>query len=120
MPVVKLSLTDEYYQKLKEMADAEFMSMQDYIRNKIFQEKTIFTPEEAVKRAHDGRFSNGQEFSLPDIFDDDWDIERSLAGVFGKRFYNYVMDNDCGIEFVNMGKHGRRAMYQLKEVSRNE
>ena len=47
MPVVKLSLTDKYYQKLKNMADAEFMSIQDYIRSKIFQERTIFEPEEA-------------------------------------------------------------------------
>ena len=56
MPVVKLSLTDKYYQKLKNMADAEFMSIQDYIRSKIFQERTIFEPEEAYRRATDGRF----------------------------------------------------------------
>ena len=120
MPVVKLTLNDKYYQKLSEMAQAEKMSVQDFIREKLFHEDTIFTPEEAVKRAHDGRFFDGKEFSLPDIYADSWSIERGPAGVFGKKFYNYVMDNDTGIEFVDMDKYGRRAMYRLKEASSNE
>ena len=36
MAVVKLTLNDEYYQMLKEMADAKNKSIQDYIRDKIF------------------------------------------------------------------------------------
>lgn len=44
MAVVKLTLNDEYYQMLKEMADAENKSIQDYIRDKIFNLSTIFTP----------------------------------------------------------------------------
>lgn len=120
MPVVKLTLSEEYYQKLSEMAQAEKMSIQDLIRNKLFPENTIFTPEEAVRRAHDGRFSNGQEFSLPDVYGEDWNIERGPAGVFGKRFYNYISDNEVGIVFLDMGKYGRRAMYKLKEVHENE
>jgi len=120
MPVVKLTLNEEHYQKLSEMAQSEKKSIQDFIRDKLFHEETIFTPEEAVNRAHDGRFEDGKAFSLPDVYGDDWTIARGPAGVFGKRFYNYVMDSDTGIEFIAMDKYGRRAMYRLKEVSSNE
>lgn len=120
MPVVKLTLNDLYYQKLVEMAQEEKMSVQDFIRDKLFQENTIFTPEEAVRRAHDGRFADGREFSLPDVYGEDWTIDRGAAGVFGKRFYNYVIDGNTGIKFVAMDRYGRRAMYQLRDVSSNE
>lgn len=120
MPVVKLTLSEEYYEKLGEMAKTKNMSIQDFIRDKLFDEDTIYTPEEAVQRAHDGRFSDGHNFSLPDIYGDDWTIKRGPAGVFGKRFFNYVMDNDVDVEFVSMDKYERRAMYRLKKVSRNE
>ncbi len=117
MPVVKLTLSDAYYEKLIAMAKTK--SIQDFIRDTIFEENTIFTPEEAVKRAHDGRFSDGHNFSLPDVYGDDWTIKRGIAGVFGKKFFNYVVDNDVDIEFVSMDKYERRAMYRLKEASRN-
>lgn len=119
MPVVKLTLSDAYYEKLSAMAKTKNKSIQDFIRDTIFEENTIFTPEEAVKRAHDGRFSDGHNFSLPDVYGDDWTIKRGIAGVFGKKFFNYVVDNDVDIEFVSMDKYERRAMYRLKEASRN-
>lgn len=112
MPVVKLTLNDEYYQILKDMADAENKSMQDYIRDKIFNLNTIFTPEEAVRRIQEGSFTDPEGFTLPDVYGDDWTIERGPAGVFGKKFYNYITDNpDLGIKFKDMGKYGRRAVY---------
>lgn len=58
MAVVKLTLNDEYYQRLKEMADAENKSIQDYIRDKIFNLSTIFTPEEAIRRIQNGNFES--------------------------------------------------------------
>jgi hypothetical protein len=116
MPVVKLTLNDEYYLKLKEMADADNKSMQDYIRDKIFNISTIFTPEEAVRRIQNGDFENFEGFELPDVYGDDWTIERGPAGVFGKKFYNYITDNpDLGIRFKDMGKYGRRAVYTYKK-----
>lgn len=121
MPVVKLTLSEEYYKKLSEMANVKNMSIQDFIRDKLFDEDTIFTPEEAIRRALDGRFSDGREFALPNIYGaDDWTIKRGPAGVFGKRFYNYIMDGDTRIEFVGMDKYGRRAMYKIKEANYNE
>ena len=114
MPTIRFALNEEYYKKLQQMAEDENLSIQDYIRNTLFQINTIFTPEEAVKRIQQGDFKN-KEFTLPDVYGDEWTIERGPAGVFGKSFYNYIEDNpDLGIEFVNMGKYGRRATYKLK------
>ena len=56
--VVKLTLNDEYYQMLKEMAEAKNKSIQDYIRDKIFNLSTIFTPEEAIKRIQNRNFES--------------------------------------------------------------
>lgn len=112
MTVVKLTLNDEYYQRLKEMADAENKSIQDYIRDKIFNLSTIFTPEEAIRRIQNGNFESPEGFTLPDVYGDDWTIERGPAGVFGKKFYNYVIKKpELGIRFKDMGKYGRRAVY---------
>lgn len=115
MPVVKFTLNNEYYQKLLKMADDKNQSIQDYIRNTLFQINTIFTPEEAVRRIRQGNFKD-ISFTLPDVYGDEWTIERGPAGVFGKKFYNYIQDNpDLGIEFIDMGKYGRRATYRLKQ-----
>ncbi|WML44680.1 hypothetical protein [Neobacillus sp. PS3-40] len=114
MPIVKLTLNDEYYVKLKKMAQSEQKSIQDYIRDTIFQIDTIFTPEEAVKRIREGNFEIDDEFELPDVYGEDWIIERGPAGVFGKKFFNYVNAYpDLGIKFKGMGKYGRRAVYRI-------
>lgn len=60
--VVKLTLNDEYYQMLKEMAEAKNKSIQDYIRDKIFNLSTIFTPEEAIKRIQNHNFESSKRF----------------------------------------------------------
>ncbi len=121
MPIVKLTLSEEHYNLLKEMAERENQSMQDYIRSQIFDENTIFTPEEAVNRIKHGNFSDEKfpdGFTLPDVYAKEWTIERGPAGVFGKKFYNYVVNNpDTGIRFMGMGKYGRRAVYKLAEKS---
>lgn len=114
MPIVKLTLNDEYYEKLKIMAQAEQKSIQDFIRDTIFQIDTIFTLEEAINRIHQKEYKIGDEFELPDVYGEDWTIERGPAGVFGKKFFNYVNANpQLGIEFKDMGKYGRRAVYKI-------
>jgi hypothetical protein len=118
MPVVKFTLDKEHYEKLQKMAENKKQSIQDYIRNTLFQINTIFTPEEAVRRIQQGDFKD-KEFTLPDVYGDEWTIERGPAGVFGKNFFNYINENDVGIIFLNMGKYGRRATYKLKEVPSN-
>lgn len=114
MAVIKLSLSDEYYDKLQEMAQSEKMSIQDYIRDRLFSEKSIFTPVEAVKRALD-KYNSGDCFTVPELYGGDWTIERGIAGVFGKRFFNYIEDGGSDkIEFVGMTNYGRHAQYRMK------
>lgn len=117
MPVIRISLNDESYKELQEMAKADNLSIQEYIRKVVFQkEATIFTVEEAVKRIQEGAVDHLDEFTLPDVYGDEWTIERGSAGVFGKNFYNFVEDNpNLGIKFKDMGKYGRRAVYTYKK-----
>ena len=116
MPVVKLTLSQDAYEELQRLAGNQ--SIQDYIRSKIFG-STIFTVDEAVKRIQAGDFDDPEKypdgFELPDVYGDEWTIARGPAGVFGKQFYNHVVDNpDLGIRFKNMGKYGRRAVYTVE------
>jgi len=114
MPVIKLTLNDEYYERLLKMARTEQKSIQDYIRETIFQIDTIFTPEEAVQRIRNGKYEVGDEFELPEVYREDWTIERGPAGVFGRKFFNYVNANpNLGIKYKDMGKYGRRAVYKI-------
>ena len=54
MPTIKFSLNDEYYSKLETAAENKGMTIQDYIRYKLFDLNTIFTVEEAVRRVQVG------------------------------------------------------------------
>lgn len=122
MPIVKLTLSEELHERLKGMAQEENKSVQDYIRDKIFGLESIFTPEEAVRRIQEKNWDEGYEFSLPDAYGNEWTIERGPAGVFGRKFFNYVKGKpELGISYVNMGKYGRRAVYTItkKECSEN-
>ncbi len=117
--IVKLTLSKEAYDELDTLAKDSHQSIQDYIRIKVFGE-SIFTVDEAVKRIQEGDFDdlnvypNGWE--LPDVYGDDWTIPRGPAGVFGKNFYNFVVNNpELGIKFKDMGKYGRRAVYTYKK-----
>ena len=118
MPVVKLTFSEEHYKELKKRAGS--LSLQDYIRGILFDEPTIFTPEEAITRAKE-KFMPGAEFSLPEVYAENWTLDRGPAGAFGKQFYNYLLENDnTGIAFVGMDKYGRRAMYKVIGGERNE
>lgn len=115
MPVVKISLTDEEYQELDNLALGEKMSIQDFIRYKMLSKKnpSIFVPEEAARRALE-KFSNEDEpFTLPDIYGDSWsDLNPRMTGVFGKKFFNHIKNID-EIEFAGMTPDGRRATYKI-------
>ena len=69
MPVVKLTLSEESYQELQQLAEADKLSVQDYIRSKIFG-KTIFNVEEAIQRIQKGDFEKKYPdgFELPDVY----------------------------------------------------
>lgn len=113
MPIVKISLNDAYYGKLTELAKEQGISIQDYIRNQIFGDTVTFTPVEAVARALN-KYSSGDLFTLPELYGDEWTIKRGVAGVFGKQFFSYVLDNcDDKIKFVGMTDYGRHAQYKI-------
>ena len=111
MPTIKFSLTKDDYDMVIDTASKEGISIQDYIRNKVLNFKTIYTPSEAVNRAKE-KYKSGEIFTLPDIYGDKWELKRGYSGVFGKQFYNYVLGID-EIRFAGMTPDGRHAQYTL-------
>ena len=115
MPVIKISVSDETYQKLSDMAKEEGISIQDLIRNRVLgEETTVFTPADAVKRVF-AEYDVDDLFTLPELYGDEWSVmKRGIAGVFGKQFFHYVADT-CPekIMFVGMTNRGRHAQYKV-------
>jgi len=118
MPFIKLTLSEDELDSLQEIAKEKNMGVQDYIRLVLFNKKSIFTPEEAERRARNLPKDNGP-FSLPDLYTtDEWGlISTGEAGVFGRRFYKFCL-NSAHVEYVGMAN--RRARYILKEDTNNE
>lgn len=115
MATIKFSLNDEYYRKLEAAAENRGMTVQDYIRYKLFALNTIFTVEEAVRRVQVGDFKD-KTFSLPDLYGDAWTLERGVAGVFGKNFYNYIFaHSELGIRALGYDKKTRREIYTYEK-----
>lgn len=117
MPFVKFGLDEESYKRLTRMAEEAGISIQDYVRKKVFEQPdTVFTPSEAVKRALASKKA-GELFTLPDLYAEEWTLERAEAGVFGKRFFEYIEKHQKSlpIKFAGMTKGNRRAQYQIKK-----
>ncbi len=116
MATYRFDLNKEYSERLENLAAEKHMNVQDFIRFKIFNETTIFTVDEAVKRIQNGEFEN-TEFTLPDVYgEDEWTIMRGPAGVFGKNFYNHITDHpELGIRFDPDRTIKRRAVYTYKK-----
>lgn len=117
MPIIKMSLAENEYTELLELASAEGMTIQDYIRHKLLATKsgTIFTPEEAERRAVEKFSENDPPFTLPDVYGDEWsELDPHMTGVFGKRFFNYLKKSE-NIEYAGMTTNKRRATYRIKK-----
>lgn len=117
MATFRFDLNEEYSQKLEDAAAEKRMSVQEYIRYKLFNETTIFSVDEVIRRIHAGDF-DGKEFTVPDVFtSEEWSqIDRGNAGVLGKNFYNHITDNpDLGIRFVKDKTIKRRAVYTYQK-----
>ena len=50
MAIFRFDLNEEYSKKLEEAAVDKRMSIQEYIRYKLFSEVTIFSVDEVIKR----------------------------------------------------------------------
>ena len=115
MPVVKFSISDEWMERLEQEAADANMTVQDYVRFKLFGEteaapQTIFTPEEAVRRALE-KYNSGDLFTIPELYDEEWTLTRETgAGVFGRKFYDYTKDR-TDIKWVR--RKGRHAQYKI-------
>ena len=118
MPTVRFALNDEYYTKLENAAQDAHMNIQDYIRSKLFDDTTIFTVDEAVRRIKEGNFED-TEFTLPDVYGDDWTMSREDgAGALGKYFYNFITElPELGIRFIPDHTIKRRAVYTYKRIN---
>lgn len=112
MPVVRFSLSEEYYKKLEDMVKADGTSMQDYIRKKLFNLENVFTPAEAMKRAL-ASYKQGETFTLPELYIDEWNLDKGTAGAFGKEFKRYVMKKHPGKIRQIKGERNRRALYEI-------
>ena len=58
MATIRFDLNEHYNTLLQENAKNMNMSIQDYIRHKLFDIQTIFTVAEAIKRIQNGNFSD--------------------------------------------------------------
>lgn len=117
MATYRFDLNKEYSEKLENLAEENHMNVQDFIRFKIFNETTIFTVEEAVKRIQNEKKFENKEFTLPDVYsEEEWTIEKGAAGVFGKNFYNHITKHsELGIRFCPDRKIKRRTVYTYKK-----
>ena len=116
MPTVRFSLNEEHYAQLQNAAQNANMSIQDYIRFKIFDTKTIFSVDEAVKRIQAGNFEDRQ-FTLPDVYGDDWTMTKTDgAGSLGKAFNKYILEHpELGIRHIPDQLIDRRHVYIYKK-----
>lgn len=117
MPTFRFDLNEEYSNRLEKDAAEKRMNIQEYIRFKLFNETTIFSVDELVKRIQAGDFEN-KEFTVPDAYSvEEWyQIDRGNAGVLGKNFYNHITDHpELGIRFVPNRTIKRRAVYTYKK-----
>ena len=89
--VIKLSLSDEYYDCLVKRAEEKDANIQDYIRSVLFPEEDSITPQMAIGIALATR-CKGDKFTVPELFGDNWNLSNGYAGVFGRRFFNLVKD----------------------------
>lgn len=112
MPTIRFDLNEQYAARLERDANAMHMSIQDYIRSRLFDDTTIFTVDEAIRRIRNGHFQN-TEFTLPDVYGTSWTITKEMgAGALGKSFYNYISEHpELGIRFIPDRTIKRRAVY---------
>ena len=116
MPTFRFDLNQEYSERLKADAATKRMNVQEYIRYKLFDEVSIFTVDEVVKRVQAG--IENKEFTVPDVYsDEEWSkIDRGNAGVLGKNFFNHITEHpELGIRFIPDRTIKRRAAYYYKK-----
>ena len=116
MTTFRFDLNEKYSKRLEKDAAKKHMNIQEYIRFKLFNETTIFSVDELIKRIQSGNFES-KEFTIPDAYSaEEWSkINRGSAGVLGRNFNDYITDHpELGIRFVPNRTSKRRAVYSYK------
>lgn len=112
MPVIKFSVSEEHYHQLEELAKEQGVTIQDIVRKRVFNEDTIYTPAEAVRRALEN-YTKGDRFTIPDLFPT-WNLKRGAAGIFGRQCFNYIKEEyKDKIVYVGTNKQKRQAEYEI-------
>ena len=117
MATFRCDLSEEYSKRLENDASEKRMSVQEYIRYKLFDVTTMFTVDEVLKRIENGDYEN-KEFCVPDVYtEEEWgEIDRGNAGVLGRNFYNYITEHpELGIHYVPNKTIKRRAVYTFQK-----
>ncbi len=116
MHALKLTLSDEEYDQLRTLANAEGVSIQEYVKGIALNKNNIFTAKEAVKRAKE-LYKPGEKFELRDLYTKEelMGLSRSASGPFGKAFFVYTQEHPGIIAYVEGGREGKRACYMLLE-----
>ena len=111
---VKFTMSDENYVELCLKAKDKNMSIQEYIRSILFPNQiTEITPENAVRKALE-KYSQGDTFTVPEIWGTSWDLKNGYAGVFGRRF-NKLIRTEYSERIVFTGEFNikNHAIYEI-------
>ena len=111
MPTFRFDLNSENAERLERDAERAMMTVQDYIRFRLFPSNDIFTVQECVRRIRER--GPAQEFCIPELYSEaEWGtIGRAAAGVLGKNFYKFINTHDLGIRFIPGRRKKRCAVY---------
>ena len=120
MPTYRFDLNEEYGKRLEKEAEDSEMTVQDYIRFRLFPSENIFTVLELVKRIK--AKGPSEKFTIPDLYsDEEWSrVDRSVAGCLGKNFYKFISHSDLGISLVPNCRINRRAVYSYEGGQNHE
>lgn len=119
MAEIKLILTDEEKQELKERAKKSGETLQGYLHSVLFQKENIYSASSAFQRATDPVFMEryrNKSFELRDLYtDEEWAVMTTgSAGALGRQFIVQIKKVHPGvIEYISGGRNGRRAKYRF-------
>lgn len=112
---IKFTLSEEKYKELKAIAEEKKLTIQDYIRKTLFPDYyNTITPLEAVNKALE-KYEEGERFTVPEIFGEDWNLPNGAAGQFGKKFFELVeAEYSTKIKFTgDYSEKRRNAVYEI-------
>ena len=121
MPTYRFDLNEAYGKRLEKDAEDNMMTVQDYIRFKLFPSENIFTVLELVKRIQERGPTT--EFTIPDLYSpEEWSlVDRAVAGVLGKNFFKFTSSHpNLGISLVPNRRVNRRAVYSYNGGQNHE